>query len=83
MTEEKKKAIGAWGITGPQFIHGLRGKEVLVSVSTGKTFRGVLIGADPYNLILRQESGLEMLVGKGNVVYLHAVGNHRGEPSDG
>jgi hypothetical protein len=70
MTDEKK-ASGAWGITGPQFIHGLKDKRVTVAVSTGKFFGGVLIGADPYNLILRQDGGLDMLVGKGSVVYLH------------
>ena len=73
MTEEKKKTPGAWGVTGPQFIYGLRGKAVLVSTSIGRTLRGVLIGADPYSLILRQGSGLKMLVGKGNVVHLHAL----------
>ncbi|MCP4589211.1 MAG: hypothetical protein GY842_00565 [bacterium] len=71
MSDEKKKALGVWGITGPQFIHGLKDKRVTVAVSTGKAFGGVLVGADPYNLILRQEGGLDMLVGKGSVVYLH------------
>ena len=75
MTDEKKKAPGAWGITGPQFIHGLKGKRVTVAVSTGKAFGGTLVGADPYNLILRQKDGLEMLVGKGSVVYLHESRN--------
>ncbi len=75
MTDEKK-IPGVWGITGPQFIHGLKDKRVTVAVSTGQGFGGVLVGADPYNLILRQGSGLEMLVGKGNLVYLHAA---RGE----
>jgi small nuclear ribonucleoprotein (snRNP)-like protein len=80
---DENKAPGAWGVTGTRFIYRLKGQQVLVAVSTGKVFRGLLIGADPYNLILRQESGLEMLVGKGNVIYLHAVENHGGEPSDG
>ncbi len=73
MTDEKKKGPGVWGITGPQFIHSLKGKRVTVAVSTGKAFGGTLVGADPYNLILRQRDGLEMLVGKGSVVYLHAA----------
>ncbi len=73
-----KKAPGVWGITEPQFIHGLKDKRVTVAVSTGKAFGGVLVGADPYNLILRQDSGLEMLVGKGSVVYLHAARDEAG-----
>jgi hypothetical protein len=32
-----------------------------------------LIGADPYNLVLQQDSGLELMISKGNVVYLHAT----------
>jgi small nuclear ribonucleoprotein (snRNP)-like protein len=80
---DENKAPGAWGVTGTQFIYRLKGRQVLVAVSTGKIFRGSLVGADPYNLILHQESGLEMLVGKGNVIYLHAVENRRGESSDG
>ncbi len=77
MTNEKK-VPGVWGITGPQFIHGLQDKQVTVAVSTGQVFGGVLVGADPYNLILRQSSGLEMLVGKGNLVYLHAARDESG-----
>jgi small nuclear ribonucleoprotein (snRNP)-like protein len=46
---------------------------VLVSLVTGKAFKGKLIGADPYNLVLQQDSGLELMISKGNVIYLHAT----------
>lgn len=75
MGEEKdtKKARGAWGETSTRFIHSLKDEEVLVTLITGKAIRGVLIGADPYTLVVRQSSGLELLIGKGNVLYLHPM----------
>jgi sRNA-binding regulator protein Hfq len=39
---------------------------VLVSLVNGKAFKGELVGADPYNLV-------ELMISKGNVVYLHAA----------
>ena len=59
-----------WGRRSAQFYHDLRDKEVSVAVTTGKAFRGVLIGVDAYNLIIRQSSGLELLIHKGAVVYV-------------
>jgi hypothetical protein len=29
------------------------------------------VGADPYSLVLKQGSGLEMMINKGNVIYMH------------
>jgi hypothetical protein len=31
------------------------------------------VGADPYSLVLQQDSGLEMMINKGNVIYLHTT----------
>ena len=59
-----------WGRRSAQFYHDLRDKEVSVAVTTGKIYRGVLIGVDAYNLIIRQASGLELLIHKGAVVYI-------------
>ena len=64
---------GKWGKEPDEFIHELKDKVVLVSLSSGKSFRGQLIGADPYNLILRQSSGLELMISKGQMVYIHAT----------
>ncbi len=65
-------APGKWGKEPTDFIHDLEGKTILVSLSNGKSFKGQLIGADPYNLVIRQESGLELLINKGEMLYLHA-----------
>ena len=47
------------------------GQNVVVNVTTGKAFKGVLVGVDQYDVIIRQETGLELLFSKGNVVYIH------------
>ncbi len=60
-----------WGKRSHEFLAELEGKIVSIAVTTGKIFRGQLIGVDVYDLIIRQESGLELLIPKGNVVYIH------------
>ena len=64
---------GKWGKEPDEFILGLKDQYVLVSLSSGKSFKGQLIGADPYNLVLRQSSGLELMINKGQMVYIHAT----------
>jgi small nuclear ribonucleoprotein (snRNP)-like protein len=66
-------APSKWGKEPLDFIHELQGERVLVSLVTGKAFKGKLIGADPYNLVLQQDSGLELMISKGNIVYLHGT----------
>jgi small nuclear ribonucleoprotein (snRNP)-like protein len=62
-----------WGKGPDKFIHDLKDQYVLVSLSSGKSFRGQLVGADPYNLVLRQSSGLELMISKGQMIYIHAT----------
>lgn len=59
------------GIKAAEFYAALFNQPVQVSVVTGKVFQGVLVGVDQYDIILRQESGLQLLLAKGNVVYVH------------
>jgi small nuclear ribonucleoprotein (snRNP)-like protein len=66
-------APGKWGKEPLDFIHGLKDKKVLISLVNGKAFKGKLVGADPYSLVLQQDSGLELMISKGNVIYLHAT----------
>jgi sRNA-binding regulator protein Hfq len=66
-------APSKWGKEPYEFIHELQGKHVLVSLVNGKAFKGALVGADPYNLVLRQDNGLELMINKGNLIYVHAV----------
>ncbi len=66
-------ASAKWGKEPLDFIHDLKDRHVLISLVNGKAFKGKLVGADPYSLVLQQDSGLEMMINKGNVIYLHAT----------
>ena len=70
MTERVRPAQ-VWGKRTAEFYSGLENQHVQVAVATGKIFKGTLIGVDVYDIIIRQESGLELLIAKGNVVYVH------------
>jgi sRNA-binding regulator protein Hfq len=62
-----------WGKEPQDLIHELREQLVIVSMVNGKAFKGTLIGANAYNLVIRQQNGLEMIVSKGNMIYMHAA----------
>ena len=59
------------GVLSADFYARHVGQSVNVATTTGKIFKGILIGVDQYDVIIRQETGLEILFSKGNVVYLH------------
>ena len=62
-----------WGKLAADFYAALQEQMVLVAVVGGQKFKGVLVGVDVYDIAIRQESGLELLIGKGQIVYLHAA----------
>jgi small nuclear ribonucleoprotein (snRNP)-like protein len=66
-------APGKWGKEPLDFIRDLEDQYVLIALSNGKSFKGQLIGADPYSLVIRQSSGLELMINKGQMVYIHTT----------
>jgi sRNA-binding regulator protein Hfq len=70
---EKVKPTQVWGKRSADFYTELENQLVLVAVSNGKVFKGNLIGVDVYDILVRQETGLELLIPKGNIVYIHRV----------
>ena len=70
---DKSKASQVWGKRAAEFFDELANKTILVAVSNGKVFKGELIGVDVYDILIRQTSGLELLLPKGNVIYIHQV----------
>lgn len=70
---EKTKPAQVWGKRAAEFYTELENQIVQVSVATGKSFKGTLIGVDVYDIIIQQDSGLELLIAKGNIVYVHKV----------
>lgn len=69
--DEKTKASQVWGKRAADFYAELENQFVQVAVSNGKSFKGELIGVDVYDILIRQETGLELLLPKGNIVYIH------------
>jgi hypothetical protein len=67
---EREKAPGVWGVTQEQFLYRLRGQRVSLLTVTGQAFAGILIGSSPYAIVVRQDSGLEILFAKGSLVYV-------------
>jgi len=65
------KTPQVWGKRAAEFFAALENQPVQVATTTGKLFKGTLIGVDVYDIVIRQESGLELLLPKGNIVYLH------------
>lgn len=70
---EQSKPKQVWGKRSAAFYAELENEEVLVAVSNDKVFKGQLIGVDVYDIIIQQPSGLELLIPKGNIVYIHRV----------
>jgi sRNA-binding regulator protein Hfq len=73
MANEKSKPAQVWGKRAAEFYTELENKTVLVAVSNGKVFKGALVGVDVYDILIRQASGLELLLPKGNIIYIHRV----------
>jgi len=55
------------------FLDALKGQEVMVAFLDGKAMHGVLLGNDRYNLFIRQQSGLEIMICKHALKYVHAT----------
>jgi hypothetical protein len=68
---EKVRPAQVWGKRAAAFYNKLENQLVQVAVTNGKIFKGTLIGVDVYDIIIQQESGLELLIAKGNIVYVH------------
>jgi sRNA-binding regulator protein Hfq len=67
---EEKRAPGNWGITQEQFLWNLRNRRVTVMTVTGQAFAGTLIGTSMFTIVIRQDSGLDILFQKGSLVYV-------------
>lgn len=69
--EEKKKPKRNWGQNQAKYLAALESKQVTVVFADGKAMKGELTGVDTYELFIRQANGLEVMVSKGAIKYLH------------
>ena len=62
-----------WGQSQARYLAALEGKWVKVAFLDGKTFKGVLTGVDTYEIFVKPARGLEVLISKGALKYLHPI----------
>jgi sRNA-binding regulator protein Hfq len=60
-----------WGQSQAEYLAALEGKQVTVVFMDGKAMKGKLTGVDTYEIYVRQPNGLEVMISKGAVKYLH------------
>ncbi len=69
---EMQKLSTRWGISSAEFYSALRDRPVKITAVDSKSYSGVLVGIDQYDLIFRPTNGLVVLFPKHSVKYLHA-----------
>jgi len=67
----KKKPKRNWGQSQAEYLAALQGKQVTVVFANGKALKGELTGVDTYELFVKQSNGLEIMISKGAIKYLH------------
>jgi len=70
MTDEKKPRRN-WGQSQAEYLAALEGKQVTMVFMDGKAMKGELTGVDTYEIYVRQPNGLEVMISKGAIKYLH------------
>lgn len=53
-----------WGISTAVFLTALRDKPVQVFTLDGKMYKGMLVGVDTYDVIIKQPNGVAVLIAK-------------------
>jgi sRNA-binding regulator protein Hfq len=74
MSNEEKKAEKPkrnWGQSQARYLAALEGKQVAVVFADGKALKGELVGVDTYEIFIKQANGLEVMVSKGAIKYVH------------
>ena len=69
--EKAKKPKHNWGQSQAAYLAALEGKQVTVVFTDGKAMKGELTGVDTYELYIKQANGLEVMISKGAIKYLH------------
>jgi len=69
--EKTKKPKPNWGQSPAAYLAALEGRQVTVVFNDGKAMKGELTGVDTYEVFLKQSNGLEVMISKGAIKYLH------------
>jgi sRNA-binding regulator protein Hfq len=73
MSNDEKKPKRNWRQSQAGYLAALKGKQVAVAFPDGEALKGELTGVDTYELFIKQSQGLEVMVSKGAIKYLHPV----------
>ena len=68
---DAKKPKRNWGKSQADYLAALESKQVTVVFVDGKALKGELTGVDTYEIFIRQANGLEVMISKGAIKYLH------------
>lgn len=68
-----QKPSGSWGLNAAQFLSGRRDQPLRVALLDSKVLSGVLVGVDQYNVFLRQNSDMVVMIPKHTLKYCHAL----------
>jgi sRNA-binding regulator protein Hfq len=71
MNDEEKRPRRNWGRSQAEYLAALNGKQIAIVFGDGKAMKGELVGVDTYELFIRQTHGLEVMISKGAIKYLH------------
>ena len=69
--EKAKKPKRNWGQNQAEYLAAMEGKQVTVVFADGKALKGELTGVDTYEIFIKQPNGLEVMISKGAIKYLH------------
>ena len=72
-TNDKPANLVRWGRQPDAALYDLRGKLVAVKCTDNKLYKGFLVGLGVYQLVIVQTGGLELIINKGNVIYVHSA----------
>lgn len=65
------KAKAIWGRNSAKYLFALMDKPVTVRLCDGSAIAGTLVGVSTYELFIRQAGGLEVMVFKNAIKFLH------------
>jgi sRNA-binding regulator protein Hfq len=68
-----------WGVRAKEFYASLRDKPITIIAMDGKTYKGVLVGYDQYDIAIRPPSGLTLLLAKHAIQYVQSGATNANE----
>lgn len=78
MSEKREKPKAVWGQSQAAYLANLKGQQVTIVFPDGKAIKGALTGVGTFEIFVTQSSGLELMIHKGAIKYLHPTAINSG-----